>query len=131
MSWITIARQKNTYDRTTTFFRQGASAGAVGSTQAVWNDQRETEPSVMESELEGRHMDRRVGRPIRRNVVLDGFVRVQDMPSGQRPFVTTHGICPFRDSSPDHDDYIAAGLPVYSADKVSRYAITSSTSLAL
>ena len=43
------AIQKNTYERTTTFFRQGAFAGAVGSTQAVWNDQRETEPSVMES----------------------------------------------------------------------------------
>ncbi len=29
-----------------TFLRQRASAGAVGSMQAVWKDQRETEPSV-------------------------------------------------------------------------------------
>ena len=41
--------QKNTYDRTTTFFRQGASSGAVGSMEEVWKDQRETEPSVTES----------------------------------------------------------------------------------
>ena len=45
----TAACQKNTKDRTTTFLRHGASSGAVGSTQAVWNDQRETEPSVTES----------------------------------------------------------------------------------
>ena len=31
------------------FLRQRALAGAVGSMQAVWNDQRETEPSVTES----------------------------------------------------------------------------------
>ena len=41
--------QKKTYERTTTFLRQGASAGAVGSMQAEWKDQRETEPSVTES----------------------------------------------------------------------------------
>jgi len=44
-----VANQKNTKDRTTTFLRQGASSGAVGSKQAVWKDQRETEPSVTES----------------------------------------------------------------------------------
>jgi len=38
--------QKNTKERTTTFLRQRAVAGAVGSTQAVWKDQRETVPSV-------------------------------------------------------------------------------------
>ena len=43
------ADQKKTYDRTTTFFRHGAPAGAVGSTHAEWKDQRETEPSVTES----------------------------------------------------------------------------------
>jgi hypothetical protein len=35
--------------RTTQFLRFRASAGAVGSMHAVWNDQRETEPSVTES----------------------------------------------------------------------------------
>ena len=43
------ALQKKTYERTTTFLRQGAPAGAVGSMQAEWKDQRETEPSVTES----------------------------------------------------------------------------------
>ena len=41
--------QKKTKERTTTFLRQGASSGVVGSMQAVWKDQRETEPSVTES----------------------------------------------------------------------------------
>ena len=41
--------QKKTKARTTAFLRQGASAGAVGSMQAVWKDQRETEPSAIES----------------------------------------------------------------------------------
>ena len=41
--------QKKTNDRTTTFLRHGASAGAVGSMLEVWNDQRDTEPSVTES----------------------------------------------------------------------------------
>lgn len=41
--------QKNTNDRTTTFFRHGASSGAVQSMAALWNDQRDTEPSVTES----------------------------------------------------------------------------------
>ena len=44
-----IPTQKNTYDRTTTFFRQRAFSGAVGSMHAEWNDQRDTEPSVPES----------------------------------------------------------------------------------
>ena len=44
-----ITSQKKTKDRTTTFLRQGASSGAVGSMQAVWKDHRETEPSVTES----------------------------------------------------------------------------------
>ena len=38
--------------KTTTFLRQGASAGhqrAVGSMQAEWKDHRETEPSATES----------------------------------------------------------------------------------
>jgi tripartite-type tricarboxylate transporter receptor subunit TctC len=42
-----IHPQKKTNERTTTFLRQGALSGAVGSLQAVWNDQRDTEPSVM------------------------------------------------------------------------------------
>lgn len=41
--------QKNTNDRTTTFLRHGASSGAVQSMAALWNDQRDTEPSVTES----------------------------------------------------------------------------------
>jgi len=40
-----------TKDLTTTFLRRRASAGAVGSTHAVWKDQRETEPSVTESRM--------------------------------------------------------------------------------
>ena len=44
-----VLLQKNTYALTTTFLRHGASCGAVGSTHAEWNDQRETEPSVIES----------------------------------------------------------------------------------
>ena len=43
------ASQKNTNERTTTFFLHGASAGAVGSIHAEWNDQRDTDPSVAES----------------------------------------------------------------------------------
>ena len=39
---------ENTNALTTTFFRHGASSGAVGSTHAEW-DRRETEPSVIES----------------------------------------------------------------------------------
>jgi len=31
------------------FFRHRAFLGGVGSMQAVWNDQRDTEPSVTES----------------------------------------------------------------------------------
>jgi hypothetical protein len=49
VSLLASSCQKKTYDRTTTFLRQRALAGAVGSMQAVWNDQRETEPSVTES----------------------------------------------------------------------------------
>jgi hypothetical protein len=41
--------QKKTNDLTTRFLRQGAFSGAVGSTHEVWNDHRETEPSVTES----------------------------------------------------------------------------------
>ena len=42
-----FSTQKKTNERTTTFLRQGACSGAVGSLQAVWKDQRDTEPSVM------------------------------------------------------------------------------------
>ena len=45
----TASAQKNTNVLTTTFLRHGASSGAVGSTQAVWKDQRDMEPSVTES----------------------------------------------------------------------------------
>jgi hypothetical protein len=38
-----------TNDRTTTFFRHLALAGAVGSIHAIWKDQRDTDPSVAES----------------------------------------------------------------------------------
>jgi hypothetical protein len=44
-----LSSWKKTKDRTTTFFRHRAFLGAVGSIQAVWKDQRETEPSVTES----------------------------------------------------------------------------------
>jgi len=41
--------QKNTNARTTTLRRLGAFFGAVGSTAALWNDQRDIDPSVTES----------------------------------------------------------------------------------
>ena len=44
-----LSSWKKTKDRTTMFLRHRAFLGAVGSMQAVWKDQRDTEPSVTES----------------------------------------------------------------------------------
>src|SRR5437764_1079113 len=41
-----LSSWKSTKDRTTTFLRHGASIGTVGSIQAVWKDQGETDPAA-------------------------------------------------------------------------------------
>ena len=44
-----VVRKLEEKERTTTFLRHGASSGAVGSIVALWNDHRDTDPSVTES----------------------------------------------------------------------------------
>src|ERR1700712_5207189 len=56
--------KKNTYERTTTFLRQWASAGAVGSMHAVWNDQHDTDPSATVAFQHGNFIGSLLGQPV-------------------------------------------------------------------
>jgi hypothetical protein len=51
VGFLFLSSYNKTKDRTTTFLRHRASAGAVGSIQAAWKDQRETEPSACDVDL--------------------------------------------------------------------------------